>query len=408
MVNINKIAQGVTNFIGAEGLADQMGANIARTKFLLQGDKGAARQVQDPSGKKVLGSALQTGATFALPFAGKAASLGTKVLKGATTGYTADVGQNLQLGRDGLNAMRPGIGTAAMGALPVLGKIVGFAAKDATGALAKKLEDTNLRLTPVERQNLARKGQDIVSFLTKNKVVGTPEQRLARVANMYEAMENRVQSVVAKANVTFPTATIVDELNKIPRAFVADPELQKEAMSTVSTLVNNLVSQRGQSLTGPAINELKRNYMNRAFAKNATDVVSESRLAIAALLNGELRKAVKALEPLNKEYGYLIASRSALRKATSRNQIGLTGKLIGIATGGAIGQALGGPVGMAAGTMVGPTIGKTVAGTLPRSAVGAGAQTISNLAERISKLPTDKAGNVSKKVLLNLLQSLKE
>lgn len=400
-------ANAVTDFVGARGIAEQYGSSMARTGLNISGNKEAAQLVGNPSLKKVVGSAIQTGANF-IPGAGAGTSLLTKVGAGLATGYAFDVGNDLQQGKSTREVLTPDAGTVVGGMVPILGKILGYSTKNLPEKLAKKLEDTSLRLTPVERQNLAKKGQDIVSYLSKKKVIGSPEVRYAKVSGLYDDMERTIQSSVDKAKVTLPKSLLVDELQKIPDAFIDDPELASEAATTVGRLIKSLQEHRGDSLSTGAVNKLKRNYMERAFAKNATDVVSDSRLAIASLLNGELRKAVPALEALNREYGTIIASRRALQKALSRPQIGLTGKIAGIAAGSAIGNMVAPGVGTAAGAVVGPTIGKVIAGTRARSTLGAGAQTIANLAEKIQSLPVDRLGNISQKAVLNLLQSLKQ
>lgn len=400
-----KIASGVSKFVGAEGVAEQYGSSLARTGLNLAGNKEAANLVSNPTLRKVAGSAIQTGANFIPGVAGKA--LIPKILGGAATGYAMDVGANLQLGRPDSTAFRPGIGTVAGASIPVLGRILGLATKNLPAATAKKLEDVSLRLTPVERQNLEKKGQDIASFLAKRKVVGTPQQRLGAVTKLYDQMENKIQNTIKTSGIKYSTQEIIDDLAKLPDEFIDDPELQSEATNVVNKLITN-IQARGGTIDATSLNILKRNYMNRAFAKNATDVISDSRLAVGALLNGKLRKTIPQLEGLNKEYGYIIASKRALQKALSRPQIGLVGKLAGITAGTAVGSMVGGGVGAAAGAVIGPTVGKTIAGTLPRSAVGAGLQTISEIASKIQSLPTDSLGNISQKAVLNLLQQMKQ
>lgn len=402
---IGKAAQGVTNFVGAGGIAEQYGASGAEAYLRATGQKEAAQQVQYPTMRRVVGSAIQTGANL-IPGAGVGAGLATKVGIGAATGYAMDVGANLQLEREGTRAFRPGIGTVTGAAIPVIGKILGLTTKNLPASIAKKLEDTNLRLTPVERQNLAKKGQDIANFLAQKKVVGTPQARFAKVSALYDDMERQIQRTVGKSGITYPTRQIIDDVNKIPDGFIDDPELMAEARNTVARLVASLET-RGESLSAPAINELKRTYMKRAFAKNATDVVSDSRLAIGANFKRMLDTSIKELQPLNNEYGMIIASRRALQKALSRAQIGLVGKLAGTAASMAVGNMISPGVGAAAGAIAGPQIAKATMGTLPRSAVGAGFQTVSNIAAKIQSLPTDRLGNISKKALLNYLESLK-
>ena len=110
----------VSKFVGAEGIAEQYGASIARTTLKMQGNEAAANLVENPSLKKVVGSAIQTGANF-IPGAGTGASLGTKVAIGAATGYAFDVGSDMQANKSTGEVLTPGIGTAVGGGLPLVG-----------------------------------------------------------------------------------------------------------------------------------------------------------------------------------------------------------------------------------------------------------------------------------------------
>lgn len=402
-----KAAKAITKFVGAEGIAEQYGASLARTQLKMQGDDESANLVENPSLKKVIGSAIQTGANF-IPGVGAGAGLGTKVAAGAATGYAYDVGSNLQLERDTAKSFQPGIGTVVGASLPLLGKILGASSvKQGTGKVAQKLEDINTRMTPTERQLLEKKGSDVVKFMAEKKIVGTPQSRYAKLNAIYNQMEGKIQTAVDKTKVTIPKDSVLKEIQKMPDQFVDDPDLYTEALTVSKKLTEYLTEKKGDNLTMGTVNNLKRNYMKRAFAKNATDVLSESRLAVGGLFNDILRTNVQGLKSLNTEYGNLIAARKILRKAATRSEIGLVGKLTGAGIGGAIGNAIGGPIGGAAGLLVAQPIGKAVAGTPTRSAIGAGFQTISNIAKAIEKLPTDELGNISKKALLNYLEGLK-
>jgi len=403
---VSKVADAVTDFVGARGIVDQYGSSIARTSLKLQGKDKEAELVGNPELRTVVGSAIQTGANF-IPGAGAGASLTTKALIGAGTGYAMDVGNSLQQGKKGTDAFTPRIGTVAGGSLPIVGKLVGLTTKNAPRALSEYLEKVNFRMTPTERTALETKSNDIAEYLSKKKLTGSPAQRYAKLSVYYDDMERQIEKTVAKAPVTYNKNQIVEDLNRIPDGFVDDPELYSEAQTTIKKLVDVLKEKRGDALTANAVNEYKRKYMKRAFAKNTSDVISESRLAIASQFKKMLDDSIPELKGINKEYGTIIASRKILKKAIGRAEIGLTGKLIGMGTGAMIGQAVGGPAGGAVGLMAGPAIGKRVAGTYTRSVAGSTAQTISQIAEKIQKLPTDGLGNISQKALLDLLESLR-
>jgi hypothetical protein len=119
---IADIAQGVSDFFGANGITQQFGADIARATV----PEDQKNLITYPSAKKVLGSAIQTGANL-IPGVGKGATLLTKAAVGAGTGYAFDVGSNLQ--NDAKNPGMPGVGTVVGGGLPIATAIVKPAAR---------------------------------------------------------------------------------------------------------------------------------------------------------------------------------------------------------------------------------------------------------------------------------------
>ena len=409
----------VTNFLGGKKIAETFGAEIARARAKTQTEKNII-SAGAPSVQETIGSGIQLGANLLpvgrigtaatkllAPIGSRIANVGGRALTGAGLGYAFDVGRNLEQGASVEETFKPGSGTVVGGVLPILGKIVGYAVGRGSANASRVLEQINLRMTPIERQNLQRKGQDIAQYLSEKKIIGTPEARYAKVNKLYEAMEDTVSGKIKDARILFSKSKLINEVQRIPDSFENDPELQTEARNIVSALVKNLQSRKGNSIPGEMIQELKRNYMKRAFAKNATDVVSDTRLAIGGYLKGRLDDYIPGLKGTNREYGLLIAANRALQKATTRPQIGLVGKIVGTGAGGALGGALGGGVGAAAGIVAGPMVGKAVAGTLPRSALGAGLQRVSELGELLKKLPLDAAGNVSLKAVLDTIEKFR-
>lgn len=108
------VGSGIANFVGAKGISEQFGADIARATV----PKDQKDLVSYPSMKEVVGSAIQTGANF-LPGAGVGAKLATKVAVGAGTGYAFDVGSKLQTDKTIPESFVPGLGTAVGAGLPI-------------------------------------------------------------------------------------------------------------------------------------------------------------------------------------------------------------------------------------------------------------------------------------------------
>ena len=132
---VGGVAQKVSDFVGARGLTDLAGSQIAKAGLALSGNMDAANRVVQPSFKDVVGSAIQTGANF-IPGVGVGAKLGTKVLAGTGTGYAFDVGSKLQSGKSVGESLVPGVGTAVGAGLPVAAKGV-ILASDFVGSLLK-------------------------------------------------------------------------------------------------------------------------------------------------------------------------------------------------------------------------------------------------------------------------------
>lgn len=116
--------ESVANFVGAKGISEQFGADIARA----QSKPDAKNFVQYPKMKEVVGSAIQTGANF-IPGAGVGGTLARKAAVGAATGLAFDVGSQLQDKEKKITDVRPGVGTVVGGALPVAGAVIGLGTK---------------------------------------------------------------------------------------------------------------------------------------------------------------------------------------------------------------------------------------------------------------------------------------
>lgn len=363
--------------------------------------KGATKAYDStlPTGKQVAGDFISQAAMFA-PGAGAGARLATKVGVGAATGYALDVGNKLgDTKKTTTQQLTPGIGTALGATLPIIGAVIGKGLKSAPQAL----ERTNLRMTPVDKQNMARQGKDIVEFMTEKKVVGSPEARYAKMSVLYDDMEKQVQEVVKGSGVSFNKNELIDEVSKIPEKFSDDIAGYDDAVGASDKIVSFLKRKAPEFIPADLLNTYKRGLFKRAYSKNNTDVLNESLHAAGSLFNEKLRQAVPALESLNQEYGNIILAKKILFKATTRPQVGLVGKLAGSGVGAAVGGTIGGGIGAGVGIIAGEQAASKLLGTATRSATGA---TLQRINEVVSKIPTDKAGNlqIGSKELIRLLQ----
>lgn len=358
---------------------------------------------QAPTNKQIIGSALSLGANF-IPGAGKGYKLATKVGISAGTGYAMDVGRNLQNEKSLPGAFKPGIGTAVAASIPVIGALVG---KSTSKMTARELEQTSLRLTRTEADNLAKQGKDIAKYISDKKIVGSPEKRYDKISSLYDDMENTIQKRIDNSKIVFNKKDILNSIKEIPDDFVNDPAAVKEVTNKIDDITDVIQNKHGDTISASVINEIKRKTDARAYGKNNTDIVNDSYKAVADNLRKILDDNIPGLEDLNKEYGLIIASKRALFKAINRGQVGILGTLIGYTTGVSAGSAAFGPLGAGIGALVGNKISDVVAGTAARSYAGAGINTVSNV---INKIPTDKFGNlqITKKALINLLEQTRK
>lgn len=379
----------VAEFIGAGGISEQYGASLAEA-FAKPENK---RYVEHPSMKKVLGSAIQTGALLA-PGAGTGAGLATRVAVGGATGYALDVGSNLQKDEPVLDALKPGIGTAVGVALPILGKIV--------GDFPRAMEQASLRMTPTERINLKKQGKDVADYLAKKKIVGTPDERYAKIDGLYDKMEEVIASKMRGSGVVYSKTDIIDALRSIPDQFKDDLVGYEDATKGVESVLNAVQKQAPEQIPAELLNKYKRTLFKRAYSKNNTDVLNETYHAAASVLKDKLDESVSGLQTLNQEYGLLLTARKILLKATERAQTGFADRTLGTVGGALIGGTFG-PVGAAVGAIGGEKASKVLGSTAVRSATGATVQTFIDV---VNKLPVDKAGNlqIAPKALILMIQ----
>lgn len=192
----------VSNFVGAKGMTDQFGADIARARA----PKEEKNIIEYPHPKAVVGSALQTGAMLvpgvgagakAVTTGAKIASGVGKVAAGAGVGLMIDAGSQLQEDPN-RETIKPGVATIAGGALPVV--VGGF-------KIASKLVG---RLFKGIGSGVGGVPMDTIESITNNaKVAQQATDRLAKNGNNKVLEENSriiingVQSVRKEASNTF-------------------------------------------------------------------------------------------------------------------------------------------------------------------------------------------------------------
>lgn len=353
--------------------------------------------------KQIAGESFETGG-YLLPGAGVKAPLSAKVLRGAGTGYSFDVGTDLQANRSIGEALTPGAATLVGGALPLVGH--------GLSKLPKTLERINERLTPTQARNLADKGKDVAGYLARKKIVGSPEVRYNKVQGLVDRMENKVDEVVRGSGKTYNKNAVVGELLKVPNQFQDDLAVYEPMVAATRKMVENLQRRPGETIPAITIQSFKRSLWKAARFKENGDAANLAHYELGSALKGLLDRTIPGLERLNKEYGLLLEAEKVLKKAIGRRESGLVARGLGAASGAIMGTAAGstlGPAGAAAGGTAGLYFGERAAsklfGTATRSTIGAGVQT---LLDAVNRLPIDSQGRIqlSQKALMTLIREL--
>jgi len=338
------------------------------------------------TGRDVAGSALSTAALF-VPGAAKSAGLATKMATGAGIGYAIDVGSKLQNNELTYGeAFTPGTATFIGAALPVAGTILGKTFK----GVSKGLEKQNLRLTPNEKRLLGGKVDDVVAFNQKNKLVGSPGNRFSKVSSIVDDFERQVTKKVDSFKGTFGKEQIKTQITNIKSKFADDLADAPTVSAKIDSILKQIDKVAGDSISATRLNTWKRNLWKAAYSKGNDQIVNDALYEVGESFMDILNKSIDGLKPLNKDYGIALTSKRLLHKATSRPQVGLLGHIGERLVGGGIGTMVGGPAGGFIGAAVTPNLASGLA-TPTRSALSVGLKGIENL---ISKIPTDKAGNL--------------
>lgn len=308
-------ANKVANFFGAKGITDQFGADIARAKA----PKAEKSFVEYPKAKEVVGSAIQTGANF-LPGAGKGLGLAAKTAIGAGTGYTFDVGSNLQANKSVSESLKPGIGTTIGGAAPVafatikpVGRIVGRLLKGLGSGLSGVSTDTiekivsNPKAAKLATERLAKNGNakvleenarqvmNGVGTIRKEarKAYGEGLESLAATDIKPDVFRAKTQAVLDKYG-----STITPKGRQITKAEFSEPKNIQKA----NELINKLNSA---DFDGKSLRKLADDIESSKY-KIAT---SDERMSFNAFvddLSGSLKKAINEstdkLGEMNKKF----------------------------------------------------------------------------------------------------------
>ena len=391
----------VAKFIGAEGITEQFGSDIARLGTKAGTTERTAIDQSFPSQKKVVGSALQTGALF-VP--GGQATLPGRIVAGAAAGYATDVGSKLQAGRTTEEALKPGLGTVVGGGIPVLGATASLF-KKATQNLPNRIVQSALGQS--KAQLMA--GKDVSEYALRNRIVGTTDSLLRGSQSAIDDISTQINTALSKgAPKTVRIlknevlSEVVDSINKSGGATNA---------AEIREIVDNLAPQarallNKSTLSLPEANQLRqmidKTLGDRAFLGAQLPYNKE----ILKGFNSVLREKVKSLAPSGTREMFGILSKeitlrdALLNKAAqqAKNQVVNAFDLI-LAGGGFLG---GGP----AGALGAFAVKKASQSTIGKTGVGVGLKIAQDQLNKLGPI-LSKLTPVERGIILSIIGSAK-
>jgi len=297
------LANKISDFVGAGGITDQFGAELARFRAPTE----QKNLVEFPSTKKVIGSAVQTGAML-IPGVGAGGRFLTKAAVGAGTGFTLDVGSSLQQDKSIPESLTPGAGTAVGAAFPVAGAVVGVG-KNVLGRLFKGLGaglsgvSTKTIDSILDNPQTAQKATDIIkkagndALLESNaRIIINGVSSIRKEARLAfgEGLESLSKEDITPAVFRSNTQAFLDKYgvskSGVVRSFNKVEFSDPKNIKTASDLVNRL---NNGDLDGKTLRKLADDIDSAKF-KTAT---SDERLSFNAFikdLSGSLKNAINS------------------------------------------------------------------------------------------------------------------
>lgn len=376
-----------------------------RRKQLLQSALGQAQVLSNqasqqlaelPTSGQVLGSAGKLGLTIGtLGGAGTGGSLGSQVLKGAGLGAGFGVSQGLEEGKTGKELISPTLVGGAVGAaVPLIAEGIKQGFNKLFPKISRSLEESNLRLTPTQKTNLKNKLGDVDEFMSKQKIVGTPEHRYEVVNKIYNNTEDDLQNYLKKevSDRTIAKDVLIKKLGAVKRQFANERDVNI-IRKQVDDLISIVDENYPRDIPLWKLNQLKRSTFDNAFNKAGDKVLDEVEFAMGDVLKESVEKGAKgitgerlirgvSLDKFNKMYGTIINTRKLLKGAIGKNQLGIFGRFVAGLFGGSLGALTGGgPIGSVLGFGLGEEGARQLA-TPVKSGLAAGFKTLSEKAQK--------------------------
>lgn len=282
------------------------------------------------------------------------------------------------LGAGGVAALQTGSleeGAFVGGATAVLSPVLSLATSKFFPAVSRYLQETSLRLTPVQKTNLTGKLEGVLGWLTNKKIIGGAEKRYDTVSAIHEKMENALQSAIKGSDVSVPLEKVTKDIEAVKSLYKDDRDfmaISRQIDSAIETL--RLQHPTGE-ISAESLNIFKRSTYKGAFNKAGDKVSDTVEYDIGDAVYKNLSDALErvkisgqSLRDFNAEYSLAITARKLLKTAIGRKQAGFLAKLLSGLAGSSLGAMFGGPMGAALGTVVAPAAAEAIAGGSARTA----------------------------------------
>lgn len=270
-------------------------------------------------------------------------------------------------------------GTRALGAaerlnpLSMTGAGISKMSQSTFPKVARALEQQSLRLAPGVKRQLSGKLDEITTFLSEKKIVGTPQQRFDKASTMYEAAEDALDGFfgsIAKGH-GIKNDSIIRGLQSLKGQYKNERDaaaITKQIDGAIKAIKQN----QGDVIPYKNLNEFKRSTYRNAYNKVGDKVLDDVEHAIGDVARQQLEEGLKGLkiagqsfEEFNRQYGLLIQGRKLLKDAIGKPEMSaITERLLGSLIGFGIGQ---GP-----GAILGAALGKQAFEAVPITAIRSG------------------------------------
>lgn len=154
------------------------------------------------------------------------------------------------------------------------GKVFENVAPGLTKAIAK----SNLRLTAGQETKLATQADKASTFISKNKIWGTPTSQFNKVEKITDSFEDVVQQTFKEG--TADKQTLLGYLNEIPKRFEDDPAKYQKVLNDVESAKDIINQTKGDQIPLMEILKGKRSYAGSAYDRTGNLLLKDSKFAI--------------------------------------------------------------------------------------------------------------------------------